>query len=104
MLPPLKNLPLFFFFKEVRSYEWNETRGSLMSRAGTGSLPEMLFQNTGLKFSLSGGRERGDFGTRRTSGDYHWLRHLITQLWRPSDRRAPGASEILETNFLKVGV
>lgn len=52
----------FFFFKEeIKSHEWNENQLSLTSRAGAGSLPEMLFQNTCLKFSLSRGKGEREF-------------------------------------------
>lgn len=50
-----------FFFWEVRSHEWNENQASLMSRTGAGSLPEVLFQNTGLKFSLLRGEGEREF-------------------------------------------
>lgn len=102
MLPPLKNLP--HFFKEIRSHEWNENQASLMSRSGAGSLPEMLFQNTGFRFSLL--REKGE----REFWDVENLRGLsLAQTphytaFEGKNKRAVEAREILQKNFLKVGV
>ena len=56
-----KTYHIVFFFWEVRSHEWNENQASLMSRTGAGSLPEVLFQNTGLKFSLLRGEGEREF-------------------------------------------
>ena len=58
---PTTLLFFFSFFWEVRSHEWNENQASLMSRTGAGSLPEVLFQNTGLKFSLLSGEGEREF-------------------------------------------
>lgn len=47
--------------------EWKSSLTNVQGRAG--SLPEMLFQNTGLKFSLLRGKgERGSWNTENLWG------------------------------------
>ena len=96
----------FFFFEKYGHMNGMKIKPHKCPGQGLAAFQKCFSKILASSFHCWGGRERGNFGTLRTSGDYRWLRHLITHLWRPSDIESPGGQgdpgeELLESRCVE---